>query len=58
MGFNLLYFIAEIRGLFPEAREPDVYAHGLSKSEIKEICNHTGWILNRVSNGDVGFIIK
>lgn len=58
LKFEILYFIAKIRGQFPEIHEPDVYAHGLNKSEIKEICDQTGWTINRVSNDDVGFIIK
>lgn len=56
MRFNLLYFIAKIRGLFPEANKPPYSAFNLSKSEIKEICDQTGWIPYRVSDGEVGFI--
>lgn len=56
MKFELLYIIAQIRGIFPETNKPPYSAYNLSKSEIKEICDQTGWIPYRVSGREVGFI--
>lgn len=58
MKFEFLYFVAKIRGLFPETYKPPYSAFNLNKSEIKLICKQTGWVPYRVSDREVGFLAK
>lgn len=56
MKFNILFFLAIIRGFFPEIREYEIYVNGIPKSEVKKIYEQSGWKPHRVTSEGVSFV--